>query len=578
VVRRAKDGTLGYYDGRDFVVAFMDNPEKEREVNVHEFGHFYSDKMGKFNSEIRKRIQRNVELYSMLSPLIYEFGFSYIESELMQRIEGWINKRVETDDAYALASREILNAFAIHFNLKMIEEFEPDRIKAVVDKLRSLKPQALSGLAISFYQDPVKYFPKVVRASYHTQNVTVNINGVSHSFTLSRGLNTLPRVTVDNVGSIDVEDQNMPKVEEKEFEDDMNSKEKVGSNGERGTLPPILAKWIKLFEDVFAPDAEEEDLEPQQVESNGTGFDFSELPKIKLTAPADEEQDNPKAQNIMFVIDTSGSVTSKPEVVAAIDNMIAHYGGLYRDLSRKNTDLNISIVAGTQRPVVLLNFQEWQQAGYARKKELLEEALGDIWEHPDGGVDTPELLDAVLDTNFPEDSGKDVTNTLVIIGDGDETGRLKGDPLKEYIRTFNARRMAKNPAMKTPVAVVHLGAALDDGGALMRDNYSCLAYVRENGESYLQALLKIVLKQTQSELDGDLSEEIADDDVGAATVSTQRAVTSHIVGNQVYSRSVGGVDVSKTKINSYGNNVEIDFSKVSFDANNLVGFTFEFIN
>ncbi|KJJ85488.1 AAA-5 domain-containing protein [Candidatus Omnitrophus magneticus] len=70
VIQRPPDEILGYYDGLDIIISDMNNPEEEFAVAAHELGHYISDNVSKFDKEIKERLFKNIELYSMFFPII----------------------------------------------------------------------------------------------------------------------------------------------------------------------------------------------------------------------------------------------------------------------------------------------------------------------------------------------------------------------------------------------------------------------------------------------------------------------------------------------------------------------------
>ena len=269
--------------------------------------------------------------------------------------------------------------------------------------------------------------------------------------------------------------------------------------------------------------------------------------------------------------------------------MIRQYGSHYIELSKKNPNMNMGIIIGTVNPKVLLDINEWANAGYARKKELLEEAVTKLWTNADGGIDTPQLLKTLVDLQLPEGSDKDMINTVAVLTDGDETGGVRGEPLKKMINGFNAVRMAKNPAFTTPVGLVFMGASLTNNGAFLHANYPCRVNIgAETTDGYLQALVQVLFKQVSGELEGDLSPLIlvGDDSQTLAQQMTTALVMGQSTHSMLYSRvSVpasdtpnGGIDIShEVKMKVKGKRMNIDFTAVNIDAAKLAGFTFEFV-
>ncbi|MDP2912827.1 MAG: VWA domain-containing protein, partial [Candidatus Omnitrophota bacterium] len=527
VADRPEDGLLGYYDGMDMVCASFGDQEKEFEIASHELGHYVSDKLGasganEFSREIAERLRKNVELYSHLFPLmLVRDPKKYIHENLLEKM----NNRRGDDDAYALASAHVLDAFSIEYAVPRIgKEFDISKITTVLKKIDSLSSGEIAQLSVKFWKAPRQYFPDVDRGVYYERQVV--INGAKKTFMLSNGTAFKPRTKI--VERIDVEVPGGG--QESDWEGDNRGKEIdedeekiVVRPGETVPLPPASRVWMKKYQELFAADDNGDDLEVRYVSEGGTDVNpeawLTRNADELLIAPEYEDEEKTLAQNVMFVIDASGSIQGAVDVQEALETMIRTYSSFLLELSRKNTDLNISLATITDYMDVLFDFNDWKKAkSHAAKRALLEESLNRIWQTGSGGgINTPMLFEKMAEIEFPSAGNKDSKNLVVVFTDGDETGSVQGDGLKKIVKEFSENKYVRTDGKVHAIAgkgkhidIAFIGALLQDNGALLGKNYPCFLNIgEESADSYVEVLFKMAYMQAKNmSLDGDLSDTI----------------------------------------------------------------------
>ena len=526
IVQRPMDGTLGYFDGKDMIITFLNDREKEHEVASHELGHFVSDKVGQYEPAIGERLYKNVEIFSMLFPLLLvQDPKQYVMKTLLERV----NNRQEDDDAYALASMNILNAFCIEYALPRITmEFEQHSIADVVKKIQSLDNKEIFELAVKIWKDPSQYLPVVNKGVYYQRNIEVEGGkGVGkQTFSLAKGGAYRPRVkVVETIKMKSEQEDDDTEQEDKEFISD-SEKERLNTfRGIERNLPETSRRWLKEYQKLFAPDDNGDDLEVRYVSEGGTDVNVEawitgnadEL----LIAPQEEDEEKTLAQNIMFVIDVSGSIMSAPDLQDALESMLRHYGAFFLELSRKNPDLNIGIATISTKLTVLFDFVKWKQTkSHAARKKLIEDTVEEMWNTGDGGgIDSPAMIEGLSNIEFPANNAKDTKNLIAIFTDGQETGNAHGENLQKVLKDFSKGKHIKNDGQRQVQAknkqnldLAFLGIMLQDGGQALEENYpSFLNIEQESAENYFNALLKIAYMQAKKiPVEGNLRETMHD--------------------------------------------------------------------
>ncbi|KJJ84623.1 protein kinase [Candidatus Omnitrophus magneticus] len=464
--------------------------------------------------------------YSMFFPIILvPDSKKYIKEGLLKQIKN----RMADDDSYGLASLEALNTFCIEYAMERVSpNFDEKRINAILSKINSLSDKEIKQLAIKFWRDPKQYFTDVAKGYYYQNNITIKgANGEESKFTLSNGQNVNPRIKIIETKEIELpKEPETEKPKDKEYEEEKKQREK--SIFEAKALPdsPRLRQWIEKYQKLFAPDDDTDELEVKYVSEGGTDINpeawASRDADQLLIAPEYEDEEKTLAQNVFFIIDVSGSIKGNPDLQKAIENMIYHYSSLLLELSRKNPDLNVGIATISDRLDVLFTPSEWKKTrSHSACRTLLEKSLNEMWDTgTGGGIDTPKLLDKLSLVEFPLAGAKDIKNLVVVMTDGGETGRAQGKTLQEMINNFREVKYT-TPDGKTQIHagkhkqfdMAFVGAALQDQGHALKENYPCFLDLGSQGEEssdiYFEGLLKMAYLQAKNiPLEGNLSETI----------------------------------------------------------------------
>ena len=453
--RPPSKSVLGYFDGRNVIVSSMEE-WREHEVAAHEFGHAISDKVGKLFPSVGNVLSLNVEMFSMLFPIIYlEDPFGYIKTEYLDNFNLVRLGGLKSNDAYAMASKDNLNALLQWFkkkqpdlfaHLKPISEmfYEEDRISDLVDALSAVDDKSLKEAAVGIFLNPSDYYKDIKPGVYHRKVQNAVIDGLTYSINLEHNLNFKPRLEVEIVGEdLEVDPPETPPDEDDtEFIEDDSGERSNADFGFNKKKPEISNKYERRFMSDFAPERDDDDYdESRYVDEGGSELNPDAIAQKRrdeyFIDDHQVEEDEDVALNVMIVLDTSGSVRGRPEVVNALNEKIRHLSELMMRLIPNNPDLNISIASITEEMNIVLPFKDWINArSPIAKREVLEKALEEIWKvGTNAGLVTDEILKKLSQTEFPSSPGKQTYNFVDVISDWEECGTV-GDKSKENIINF----------------------------------------------------------------------------------------------------------------------------------------------
>lgn len=516
--RNITDNVLGYYDGRDLITVKIDDAQMLNNVICHEFGHIVSDNLSTVNStlgkNIKERLLKNVELYSTLFPFILSENPQNYINEILNDIT---NSSRREGDAYKEAALDVLNAFALKLEVSYLK-FDLIKQHKIIESIKQLNGEIIKQYASEFFLNPEKYFPNVSRGKYFIKNLNIKINGSIKEISLSKGLNTKPRVETEKMGRNDL---NIPDLKEgKELVDDELSPAKKMEIANKKTLPSNVRYWMNKYAKLFAKDRTDS-TEVRTVPDGGVAINpqgvLERDPSKMFYAPRYESEDKGVTQNFLIVADTSESITNNETLKNSIEGMIYQYCSMLLELSRKNPDLNIAVATISGRFEKLFDFKDWKKAKtHKARKKLIEKSLSHIWEMTDGGgIAGTEILDAVNEWEFPKVSGKRNYNLIKVLTDGGECGgREKGEKLKEMINDFcsgkylSPKQLENGKKIKRPkLDMVFCGLNMTGEEIMLPANYPCYLLFPDgvSSDKYLEALFKVAYLQTKKKLKGNLS-------------------------------------------------------------------------
>jgi len=528
VIDQQPSRVLAYYDPvrNDLIAYDISEEELLLEVASHELGHRVSEQIGlsasRNSRHFSDRLDQNIELYSVLFPIFFvKDKKKYIQNYIGVEAQRLTTNDVRPNDTYALAAKEILNAFAIKFGISNFKSgFNEKSISEILKKILSLKDEEIFNYCKEFFHDPQKYFPNVERGAYYHRTVRVNINGSMKEIALGEQPRFAPNVDVEHVGSIDVD---VPDIDGgREIVDDTKDPHKKMETITRRQLPAAVRYWMNRYAKLFARDRTDA-LEMRTVPNGGVAINPQGVqernPAKMFFAPRYESEQKGIVQNVLFVVDTSGSITGNPVLKKSLEDMIYQHCSLLLELSSKNPDLNVAVAAISGHFETLFNFEEWKRARTRQsRRKLIEDSLAQMWYRTDGGgIATTAILDAVNSWEFPMVSGKRVHNLILVCTDGEESGgRSTGDNLKGDIRKFReGKYTVPNKPMpiksRPKIDMVFIGLGIGREGVSLPKNYPCHLVLpgQVSGDKYLEALFKIALLQTKKRLDGDLQPNLA---------------------------------------------------------------------
>ncbi|MGE5309381.1 MAG: VWA domain-containing protein, partial [Deltaproteobacteria bacterium] len=507
--RVSQDGIVGYKTGKFVVITFVGDEKQEDDIFFHEFGHLTTNRLAKFDRRFRERLHKNIELYSVFFPLIFSADpAGYLQGDLRADLGRISAERAR--DAYALAAKAALNAFAVDLNLDRIDNFEPDRIERIISEVSKYEPERIREMAVKLFRDPEKYFKDVEAGVYYAKTLTANIGGVSMAFSYAQ-------TTEDDIVRPRVEYQEIEGADQGEAEEKPDNSgfldDRERGSGKEAELPGSSAFWEKKYRELFAPDIDDSsevvfvptggpDINPEAVAGN----DSSRL----FVLPAYEDETKGLAQNIFFIVDVSGSIQGDYEQQQLLEEIISRHSAFLLSLSKSNPDLNIAIGAISSKMDILFDFRAWKNAGTQdAKRRLLKKALADMWHVGNGsGIETGSILDTLSKTDFPRASGKDTKNLVVVYTDGEETGP-RGESLRKKIEEFSdGRRREGGSKRGGRIDFVFMGGNLGNYGQALRDSYPAWLHLEGSDitpDTFLEALCKISYLQTRNKLEGDLS-------------------------------------------------------------------------
>ncbi|MDD5439307.1 MAG: hypothetical protein PHS37_03880, partial [Candidatus Omnitrophica bacterium] len=553
LARPPVDGTLGYFDGRDLVAAHQGDAWKELECAYHEFGHLVSDRIKKSVQQgagneamqaIARSLGKNVELYSMLFPLLYlEDHMRYINIVFMGYIRDVQSGNKPKDWAYAQAAKAILNAFAVKWGLTAVDDYEDDRIDLIKAELARRSDREISEIALEFLHNAGYYFANIPNGYYYGAEGSVTVGGVSYRIRLSEGMAQRPRMKIERASG-KKETVKLPETPKgsKFIKDDVSVPEIMGMLSDEKDLPPASARFMDQFKKVYAQDRGDDSPEELFVREGGTSINAegyaTKNVDILFNAPVDEVEEKGLALNVFIWADISGTVTSDDNLVDAINEMIRHFAANLAALSGANPDLNLALGAASTGGQVVMSFDEWIKARTPdARKRLIKKKLALLWHSGDGGgINTEPVLNEIMKTRFPAPAGKNVKNLILVLTDGEEC-QEQGDGLKEKIVSFRRGEYRPGAGDIQPLAgqvkkpdIVFLGVNLGNGGNRFPENYPCYVHLTGSvtAETYLNALLGIALLQAKGRLNGDLSKNVGiagqGEDAEGATASRKATV------------------------------------------------------
>jgi len=545
-------GVLGYYDGLDLVQVALDDPYESASVAWHELFHIVTDNIAKSSPDMRQVLRLNVETYAMLGPVIMHGDpTAYIRKELVDRIK----HMSRNTDPYAVASIAILKAFGqkFGFDTEMIEYEKPvlSEVDALVAKIMKKSVADIRDAAHEMVHYPIRYFADMPQTYYEVMECSAMIGGKVQQFKLGAGLTVAPAVQVVNKG--DAAEQTKESKEEsgevqgKKLLDDQERRKQLFEAGFGRELPKPVESIVRQFERLFAPEKPKSALLKKYVSEGGTEIDIAKYLEGDydhlFLAPNTKNKRNEKAFDLIFVVDTSGSMGGYHEVV---EQAFLHYAGLAARLGQKNKDLNVSLVSLSTRADVVISFDDWRKARSPdEKKSLIAKACDNLWAVGDGGgLDTPALLASLAQMKSLSSTAKDRYTQVVVLTDGQEGG---GAGLQKMINTFVADRNVSS-RVKQFYDMAYFGIGLSDQGAMLKGNYPAFANFGEDttGTSYLRGLLQAAISLAKGKrLAGNLAEQSSDEALPRAEkIAQARQRTESVHQDRTSSSSLkGGIDL-----------------------------------
>jgi len=454
----ADDASIkGYFEG-EFALALkkpslMDVsdstvPDKEKIAWVcyHELGHMFQ------NLIKRKSLNKNIELYSSLFPIIFsEYGLKYIKNELVNRIKIVVDKggkEKARNDYYCQAAKAILNGFAIYLNEKGIyaelipnfdENFEIDYVDWLLKEIEKLSSQDIKDIAVKFFKNPRKYLSTVEPGKYKIKIMRGKGGGVS-VIEISGDLEEKPEIEIEDEedmgedAEIEVtEDDKEPEegileMDEEtgamdDIEDDYYSEEEAGLSGTMKKLTGMSGDLVRKFLSVFAL--------PDQIVRlpSESGEEIDILLKIMGSLEPFIQRKRVKKEGVLsfgITIDISGSVHYNTLLKNAFTEMCDYYTSLFYLAASINKDMEFSLSAIGDYFHMLLPASE------CRNKEKVELALSRLWGVQDrGGIDTVEVIKGI---RYKYAKTKDRPNKVeFIFTDGGECSRVGFAELRKML-------------------------------------------------------------------------------------------------------------------------------------------------